>query len=182
MKRICLYGASSDKLAQEYFAGAYAVGKALAENGIGLVFGGGATGLMGAACRGARDGGGEIIGIAPKFFDEEGVLFQECTELIFTETMRERKQKMEDLADGFIVVPGGIGTLEEFFEIFTLRQLDRHNKPIAILNTRGYYDQMIAFLRHMVEEGFMGSHCLDLFAVFDDAEELITYMKEKLEV
>lgn len=180
MKRICLFGASSDKLAQEYFDGAYAVGKALAEHQIGLVFGGGATGLMGAACRGAHSANGEIIGVAPKFFDEDGVLFQECTELIFTETMRQRKQKMEELADGFVVVPGGIGTLEEFFEMFTLRQLARHNKPIAILNTNGYYDQMIRFLHHMVEQGFMGSHCLDLFAVFEEAEPLIAYIKEKL--
>lgn len=179
MKRICLYGASSDKLAQEYFDGAYAVGKALAEHGIALVFGGGATGLMGAACRGAHSAKGEIIGVAPKFFDEEGVLFQDCTEFIFTDTMRQRKQKMEDLADGFIVVPGGIGTLEEFFEIFTLRQLGRHTKPITILNTNGYYDQMIGFLHHMVEQGFMGAHCLDLFAVFDDADSLMTYIKEK---
>lgn len=180
MKRICLYGASSDQLAQEYFDDAYAVGSALAQNSIGLIFGGGATGLMGAACRGAHDQGGEIIGIAPKFFDEEGVLYQECTELIFTETMRQRKQKMEDLADGFIVVPGGIGTLEEFFEIFTLRQLDRHDKPIAILNTNGYYDQLIGFLHHMVGQGFMKAHCLDLFKVFEDAETLINDMKERL--
>ena len=180
MKRVCLYGASSDNLAQEYFNGAYAVGEALATNRIGLVFGGGATGLMGATCRGAHAQGGEIIGIAPKFFDEEGVLFQECTELIFTETMRQRKQKMEDLADGFIVVPGGIGTLEEFFEIFTLRQLAQHQKPIAILNTNGYYDQLIGFLRHMVDEGFMKDHCLDLYAEFKDAQSLIAYMKEKL--
>lgn len=180
MKRVCLYGASSDKLAQEYFDGAYAVGKALAENGIGLVFGGGATGLMGAACRGAHSADGEIIGVAPKFFDEEGVLFQECTDFIFTETMRERKQKMEELSDGFIVTPGGIGTLEEFMEIYTLRQLERHEKPIAILNINGYYDQMIGFLQNMVDQGFMGSHCLDLFAVFEEADVLITYLKEKL--
>jgi uncharacterized protein (TIGR00730 family) len=122
----------------------------------------------------------EVIGVAPKFFDEEGVLFQECTEFIFTETMRQRKQKMEDLADGFIVVPGGIGTLEEFFEIFTLRQLDRHDKPILILNIQGYYDQMLGFLHHMVEEGFMNAHCLDLYTVFDDTESLITYIHEIL--
>ncbi len=173
MKRVCLFGASSDHLAQKYFDDAYRVGNELAKKGIGLVFGGGATGLMGAACRGAHCGGGEIIGIAPKFFDKKGVLFQQCTQLIFTDTMRQRKQKMEELSDGFIVVPGGIGTLEEFAEIFTLRQLARHNKPIAILNTHGYYDQFWDFLKHMVEEGFMTSHCLDLVTVHDDPSVLV---------
>ena len=178
MKRICLYGASSETLADAYYAAAHTIGEGLAANGIGLVFGGGATGLMGAAARGADSKGGEIIGVAPKFFDEEGVLYQNCTRFIFTETMRERKQTMEDLADGFIVTPGGIGTLEEFFEIFTLRQLGRHDKPIYILNVNGYYDQLLAFLNHMVEEDFMKPHCLDLIHVYDEPAALIEALKE----
>ena len=178
MKRICLYGASSSLLADEYYAAAYTIGEGLAVLGIGLVFGGGATGLMGAAARGADSKGGEIIGVAPKFFDEEGVLYQNCTEFIFTETMRERKQIMEDLADGFIVAPGGIGTLEEFFEIFTLRQLDRHRKPIYILNTCGYYDRLLAFLEHMVEEDFMKQYCLDMIHIYDNPSDLVEALKE----
>ncbi len=178
MKRICLYGASSATLAEEYYAAAHTIGEGLAASGIGLVFGGGATGLMGAAARGADSNGGKIIGVAPKFFDEEGVLYQNCTKFIFTDTMRERKQIMEDLADGFIVTPGGIGTLEEFFEIFTLRQLDRHQKPIYILNTCGYYDQLLAFLQHMVEEDFMKQHCLDMIHVYSDPTALIEALKE----
>ena len=179
---LCLYGASSDRIAPAYLRAVEELGEKLACRGHGLVFGGGAQGLMGAAARGMTRGGGSIVGVAPSFFNVDGILYEHCTEFIYTETMRQRKQIMEDRADGFIMVPGGIGTYEEFFEMLTLKQLGRHNKPIAILNTRGYYDQMIAFLRHMVEEGFMGSHCLDLFAVFDDTEELITYMKETLEV
>ena len=178
MKRICLYGASSATLAEEYYAATHTIGEGLAACGIGLVFGGGATGLMGAAARGANSKGGEIIGVAPKFFDEEGVLYQNCTRFIFTDTMRERKQIMEDLADGFIVTPGGIGTLEEFFEIFTLRQLDRHSKPIYILNTCGYYDRLLDFLTHMVEKGFMKQHCLDMIHVYDDPAALIQSLKE----
>lgn len=178
MKRICLYGASSETLADAYYAAAQTIGEGLAAAGIGLVFGGGATGLMGAAARGADSKGGEIIGVAPKFFDEEGVLYQNCTEFIFTETMRERKQTMEDLADGFIVTPGGIGTLEEFFEIFTLRQLGQHGKPIYILNACGYYDQLLAFLDHMVEEKFMKPHCLDMIHVYSDPTTLIAALKE----
>lgn len=178
MKRICLYGASSETLADAYYAAAHTIGEGLAAAGIGLVFGGGATGLMGAAARGADSKGGEIIGVAPKFFDEEGVLYQNCTEFIFTETMRERKQTMEDLSDGFIVTPGGIGTLEEFFEIFTLRQLGQHRKPIYILNACGYYDRLLAFLDHMVEEDFMKPYCLDLLHVYDDPSALIKALKE----
>lgn len=178
MKRICLYGASSATLAEEYYAAAHTIGEGLAACGIGLVFGGGATGLMGAAARGADSKSGELIGVAPKFFDEEGVLYQNCTEFIFTDTMRERKQIMEDLADGFIVTPGGIGTLEEFFEIFTLRQLGRHGKPIYILNTCGYFDRLLEFLTHMVEEGFMKQHCLDMIHVYDDPAALIQSLKE----
>ena len=178
MKRICLYGASSSTLAEEYYAAAYTIGEGLAVSGIGLVFGGGATGLMGAAARGADSKGGEIIGVAPKFFDEEGVLYQNCTEFIFTETMRERKQTMEDLADGFIVSPGGIGTLEEFFEIFTLRQLARHDKKIFLLNTHGYYNQLIDFLKHMVEEGFMARQCLDLISIHDTPSSLIDEIRQ----
>ena len=178
MKRSCLYGASSATLAETYYAAAYTIGEGLAACGIGLVFGGGATGLMGAAARGADSKGGEIIGVAPTFFDEEGVLYQNCTEFIFTDTMRERKQIMEDLADGFLVTPGGIGTLEEFFEIFTLRQLGRHEKPIYILNVNGYYDQLLAFLNHMVAEKFMNPHCLDMIHVYDSPEALIEALKE----
>ena len=178
MKRICLYGASSKTLADEYYAAAYTIGEGLATNDIGLVFGGGATGLMGAAARGADSKGGKIIGVAPKFFDEEGILYQNCSEFIFTETMRERKKTMEDLADGFIVTPGGIGTLEEFFEIFTLRQLDRHRKPIYILNTCGYYDQLLDFLNHMVAEKFMSAYCLGLIHVYDEPAALIEALKE----
>ena len=132
--KLCLFGASSDHLASAYFEAVNLLGKEMGRRQIGLVFGGGATGLMGAACRGAAEYGGEIIGIAPRFFQQDGILFQNCSQMIFTDTMRERKQRMEDLSDGFAVVPGGIGTLEEFFEIFTLRQLGRHHKPIALLN------------------------------------------------
>ena len=178
MKRICLYGASSTSLAQEYYAAAHTIGEGLAAAGIGLVFGGGATGLMGAAARGSGSRNGEIIGVAPRFFDEEGVLYQDCTEFIFTDTMRERKRIMEDLADGFVVTPGGIGTLEEFFEIFTLRQLGRHQKPIYILNVSGYYDQLLAFLNHMVDEGFMKQHCLDMVHVYSEPAALIEALKE----
>jgi len=173
---ICIYGASSNKLAQEYYDAAEALGALMAQQGHTLVFGGGQSGLMGAAARGAASAGGSIIGIAPRFFDEPGVLYPHCTEFIYTDTMRERKAAMEDRSDAFIVLPGGIGTYEEFFEMLTLKQLGRHNKPMAILNTRSYYDPMTAMLQNTVDEGFMSAGCMDLFGMCSTPAEALDYI------
>lgn len=176
--RICLFGASSQQASLPYYDAVRQLGRGLARRKIGLVFGGGATGLMGAACGGAAEENGEIIGVAPRFFDQEGVLFQHCSRLIFTDTMRQRKQQMEDLSDGFIIVPGGIGTLEEFFEILTLRQLGRHQKPIAVLNLGGYYDSLLALLDHVAAEGFTDKEALAAVSVFENAGDLLDYMEQ----
>ena len=173
---ICIYGASSNKLAQEYFDAAETLGALMAQQGHTLVFGGGKGGLMGAVARGAHAHGGSIIGVAPRFFDEPGILFEECTEFIYTETMRERKAIMEERSDAFIVLPGGIGTYEEFFEMLTLKQLGRHSKPMAMLNTRKYYDPMAAMLQNTVDEGFMSANCMELFGVCDTPAEVLEYV------
>ena len=173
---ICIYGASSNKLAKEYYDAAEALGALMAQQGHTLVFGGGQGGIMGAAARGAHAHGGAIIGVAPRFFDEPGILFAECTEFIYTETMRERKAIMEERSDAFIVLPGGIGTYEEFFEMLTLKQLGRHNKPMVMLNTRGYYDPMAAMLRNTVDEGFMSADCMELYGVCDTPAEALDYV------
>ena len=162
---ICVYGAASDDIAPIYMEQIEILGAEIAARGHGLVFGGGAHGLMGAAARGAAAQGGKIIGVAPHFFKTDGILFPHCTELIRTETMRERKEKMEQLSDAFIMAPGGIGTFEEFFEILTLRQLGRHNKPIGILNVRGYYDPMQAMMDRAIAEGFLSKTCLQLYTI-----------------
>lgn len=180
--RLCLFGASSDELAPVYFEAVNSLGEEMGRRQIGLIFGGGATGLMGAACRSVQKCHGEIIGIAPKFFDREGVLAQNCSQMIFTDTMRERKQRMEELADGFVVVPGGIGTLEEFFEIFTLRQLCRHQKPIALYNVNGYFDKLAELLQHIVSEGFMTGQVLQLLGIFDRPDALLDYLTQNMEV
>ena len=164
---ICIYGASSNKLAQEYYDAAEALGALMAGQGHTLVFGGGQGGLMGAAARGAHAHGGAIIGVAPRFFDEPGILYPHCTEFIYT---------MEERSDAFIVLPGGIGTYEEFFEMLTLKQLGRHAKPMAMLNTRGYYDPMSAMLQNTVDEGFMGASCMGLFGVCSSVEEVLDYI------
>ena len=172
--RICVYGASGDALDPRYFAAAEELGELLAQAGHGMVFGGGAGGLMGACARGASKAGGEIIGIAPRFFDEPGVLYPGCTDFIFTETMRERKALMEEKSDAFLVLPGGIGTFEEFFETLTLKQLGRHGKPMAMLNTLGYYDSMLAMLEQAADQGFMSRNCLRLFAFCATPAEALT--------
>lgn len=177
---ICVYGAASQQIHTEYLQAAEELGRKLAENGFGLVFGAGDTGVMGACARGAKQAGGYILGIAPRFFDKEGVLYQACTELRFTETMRERKELMEQNSEAFIMAPGGIGTLEEFFEILTLKQLGRHEKPIYVLNTRGYYDNLWALLANAVREGFLEKSGMNLFQMYRDPEELVGAIRESL--
>ncbi|MBR5230187.1 MAG: TIGR00730 family Rossman fold protein [Firmicutes bacterium] len=175
--KICMYGASSTQLEKIYYEKAEDFGILMASRGHGLVFGGGATGLMGAAVHGVSSVDGYSLGIAPKFFDEPGILYNGCSDFIFTETMRERKQLMEDHADAFVMLPGGIGTYEEFFEILTLKQLGRHNKPIAVYNINGYYDLLDEMLQHTVNQKFMTAECLNLYGIFDDAKSLLDYIE-----
>lgn len=174
---ICVYGASSNVISKKYIIACEKLGAEMARRSVGLVFGGGAAGAMGACARGEKSLGGKITGVAPSFFNVDGVLFEGCTDFIITETMRERKQTMEELSDGFIMAPGGIGTYEEFFEILTLRQLGRHNKPIAIFNVDGFYDELIKFLNKGVDEGFMKSASMELFGAFDDCVKLLDYIE-----
>ncbi len=174
---ICVYGASSDAIDKKYIEAGEKLGEEMAKRGHTLVFGGGASGLMGAVARGMAKGGGEIIGIAPSFFDVDGVLFDKCTKFIYTETMRERKQLLEDLSDAFIMSPGGIGTYEEFFEVLTLKQLDRHNKPISILNTMEYYTPMDNLLRETANCGFMRQESLSLYEIFENVNDILDYIE-----
>lgn len=176
--KICVFGASSRDLRQEYYDAAFALGAEMARRGHELVFGGGTSGLMGAAARGMSSAGGKgIIGVAPRFFDEPGILYEGCTQMIFTETMSERKKAMEDMSEAFITLPGGIGTLEEFFEALTLKQLGRHAKAMAVLNTLGYYDSMEAMLVKAVEQKFFPEDGHALYAVFDEPRALLDYVE-----
>ena len=175
--KICVFGASSRDLGQGYFDEAFDLGAELARRGHTIVFGGGASGLMGATARGAKSQGGRLIGIAPKFFDEPGILDKDCDEMIFTETMSERKKAMEDMSEAFITLPGGIGTFEEFFEALTLKQLGRHAKAMAVLNTLGYYDALEAMVQRAVDERFLTADGKDLYAMFTDVGELVSYVE-----
>ena len=174
---ICVYGASSKDIDISFIKVGEYLGAELAKRNHTVVFGGGDNGMMGAVARGVKRENGKIISVVPSFFDIDGVIFKNCDEYIFTDTMRERKQIMEEKSDAFIVTPGGIGTFEEFFEILTLRQLNRHNKPIAILNTNGYYSHMIAFLNSAVENNFMSKENLGLYFLSDNIDEILNYIE-----
>ncbi len=175
--KICVYGSANDDIAPAYLAGGEALGRAMARRGHTLVFGGGGRGMMGAVARGAHEGGGEVVGVAPTFFPD-GAFSPFCTAFHPTETMRERKSILERLSDAFIVTPGGIGTLDEFFEIFTLRQLARHEKKIALYNPLGCYDTLLAFLHKLTEDGFLNKRSLALLFVSDDVEAILDFLEE----
>ena len=177
--RICVYGAASPTIDPEFITEVEKLGRTLAQRGHALVFGGGGNGLMGAAARGFRDGGAHIIGVIPKFFENETIeeICDFCDELIMPDTMRERKQIMEDHADAFVIVPGGIGTFEEFFEILTLKQLCRHNKPIAIYNIRDYYDSMNSFMEECISKSFIRENCRELYFTTASPEALCDYIE-----
>lgn len=177
--RICVFGAASPTIDPDYIEAVEVMGEKMVERGHSLVFGGGANGLMGAVARGVYKKKGHILGVIPKFFDDENVeaVFSYCNELIEPDTMRERKQIMEDNADAFIIVPGGIGTFEEFFEILTLKQLCRHNKPIAIYNLKGYYNEIMTALNEATKKNFIRGGCMSLLHVTEALDDLFAYIE-----
>ena len=177
--KICVYGAASSLIDKSFIDAGEELGRKMAKRGIGLVFGGGRNGMMGAVARGELEENGEIIGIAPAFFEDANteVSFKECTEFIHTETMRERKKLLEEKSDAFIVTPGGIGTFDEFYEILTLKQLGRHNKPICIFNINEYFNNMGAMLQVCVDEKFITDDCRNLCEVFEDIDSMLDYIE-----
>ena len=155
MKRLAVYCGSATPQDTRYVALAREVGEELARRGIGVVYGGGKLGLMGALADGALAAGGEVIGVIPEGMVKAEVANLACTELRVVQTMHERKQAFTDLADGFLTLPGGVGTMDEFWEAVSWAQLGYHAKPVGLLNAFGFYDGMIEFLRHMVAVGFV---------------------------
>ena len=171
--RICIFGASGTELDEIYIKETEALGRLLAARGHSLIFGGGRHGLMGAAARGFTAEHGKIVGVAPPFFKDAGVLYDLCDEFVWPETMRDRKKYMEDNADAFIVAPGGIGTYEEFFEVLTLKQLARMSKPIAVFNINGYYNSLCALIEENTRTGFIRPQTTELFRMCATAEEAV---------
>lgn len=175
--KICVYGAASDKINDKYKQTGKILGEKLARRGHALVFGAGDNGVMGSVARGVYEQGGELIGVSPKFFNVDGILFGNCTELIYTDTMRERKKILEDSSDAFIIAPGGVGTLDEFYEILTLKQLQQHNKPVAIFNFDGYYDGILEWMKVAVKKEFISDITIDLYKVSDSVDEILDYIE-----
>ncbi len=176
MKNICVFASSSAELEQIYKTEAKKLGASIAKNKMGIVFGAGTQGLMGELARGAQEQGGTIIGVIPDLLNVKGIVFEYCTNLYDTRTMHERKAIMEKESDAFIALPGGFGTLEEILEIITLKQLGYHNKPIAILNTNGFYCHLIAQLEETVNQKFADDSSLALFEVFDNIDDTLFYI------
>lgn len=178
--KICVYGAAMEEIDEIYKIQTEAFGRCLAARGHSLVYGGGARGLMGAAARGVKAEHGHILGIAPSFFNVDGELFEDCDEFLYPDTMRERKQLLEDKSDAFVILPGGIGTLDEFFETLVLRSLDRLSKPIAILNIGHYYDPLGQLMEHAVNAGFVAKDRLSMYRMFEEAKPMLDYLEEQL--
>jgi len=155
VKSLCLFCGSSPGARPIYLETARAAGRLLAERGIRMIYGGGSVGLMGAAADGCLEAGGEVVGVITHQLQKLEVGHGTLSMMEVVNSMHERKARMAELADGFIALPGGIGTLEELFEAFTWAQLEIHTKPCGILNVDGYYDHMIAFLEHVVDERFL---------------------------
>ncbi len=155
IERICVFAGSSPGGRPEYVAAARALGRALADERIGLVYGGAGAGLMGAVADAVLDRGGSVVGVIPRALVEREVAHAGLTELRVVGSMHERKAEMADLADAFVALPGGLGTLEEMFEVLTWAQLGHHTKPCGLLNVVGYYDRMLSMIDHAAEERFV---------------------------
>lgn len=171
-KLLCVYCSSSDRLDPKYYAAAEELGRALVAQGWGLVYGGSKNGLMGAVARGTKAAGGRVVGVIPEFMKARELAFAEADELVTVVTMRERKLLMETRADGFVVLPGGFGTLEEIMEILTLRQLDVVKKPCVFLNQDGFYDPLFALFETMLREKFFKPSNMQLFGVARTVPEI----------
>ena len=177
--RICVYGAASNLIDQSFKDKTFKLALELAKRGHDLVFGAGDGGLMGAAARGFTEGGAHLHGVIPHFFKESNfeAIYDKLDKLTFTETMAERKTIMEDECEAFIIVPGGIGTMEEFFQILTLKQLGRHKKAIVVYNINGFYNSLDSLIKEYVDKKFVNKECLDLYKLLDDKDSVISYIE-----
>ncbi|GAB3586883.1 LOG family protein [Calidifontibacter terrae] len=173
LRRIAVFCASRPGADPAHLQTAYDTGNLLARNDIGLVYGGGGSGLMGAAAQGALDAGGEVIGVIPQSMVDREWGRHDITRLEIVDTMHERKARMASYADAFLALPGGIGTLEEIFEVWTWRTLDYHHKPVGFLNTGGFWNPLLDTIRAMVAAGFASREVLDEVVVADNIEQAI---------
>ena len=179
--KVCLYGAGSSEIHSKYTDKAYKLGERLAKNGHSLVFGGGGTGIMGAVSKGVLDNDGKVLGIAPSWMGEYEKMCEEC-EFIFTDSMDERKKLFLKHSDAFVICPGGLGTLDEFFEIIVLKKLQRHDKKIVLFNISHYYDKLIEMLNFMIAESFIiDDSDKNIFKVANKVQDVLDYLESEEE-
>ena len=170
---LCVYCGSRPGLEPAYVQAARAVGTWIGRHGGQLVYGGGRAGLMGEVAQATLAAGGRVVGVIPKALVEKEWALHDCSELHIVDTMHERKRLMAEHADAFVALPGGIGTLEEFFEVWTWRQLDYHDKPVGLLNLDGFYDGLLAFLDTVVTQQFLSDWQMDLITASASVDELL---------
>jgi uncharacterized protein (TIGR00730 family) len=176
VKALAVYCGSATPADPVYIEAAHHVGRTLAERAITVVYGGGRLGLMGAVADSALDAGGKVIGVIPEALVDAEVAHRGCTELRVVKNMHERKALFTDLSDGFINLPGGVGTMDEMWEAVSWSQLGYHSKPVGVLNIAGYYDHLIAFNAHMVEVGFVREAHKGILLVAEAIEDLLDKM------
>jgi len=177
VKRLAVYCGSATPADPRYIELARAVGRGLAERGMGVVYGGGRLGLMGAVATGALEAGGEVIGVIPEALANSEVANHDCTELYTVSGMHERKLRFTELSDGFVTIPGGVGTMDELWEAMSWAQLGYHSKPVGLLNAFGFYEHLIAFNRHMAEVGFVRPAHQGILIAAETLSELLEAMK-----
>jgi uncharacterized protein (TIGR00730 family) len=176
---LCVYCGSRHGARPEYTAAARALGTAIGQRGWQLVYGGGKVGLMGEVADATLAAGGRVVGVIPESLERREVGHKGLHELHVVQTMHQRKQMMAERAQAFIALPGGIGTLEELYEVWTWRQLGYHDQPIGLLNTAGYYDSLLAFMRHSVAEGFLSAEQQAVVAVDTDPTALLDTLSRR---
>ena len=174
---MCVFCSSSNRLSDIYYDMGVNLGKELGERGYTLVWGGSNVGIMGRIAQSAKNHGSKLIGIIPQAIYDKGLAFLDADEIVITTDLRERKAKMEEKSDSFVALPGGFGTLEEIIEIVTLNQLKLVNKPIAFLNTDGYFDKLFDFVSHSISQNFVKESMDSLFLVTEDINEIFDYIE-----
>jgi uncharacterized protein (TIGR00730 family) len=178
LRSICVYCGSADGVHQDYLDAAFAIGRAMAENGLRLVYGAGKTGLMGAVAEGVLQSGGQVTGVVPTYLNFSHLIHSQLTQLEVVQNMHERKARMSELADAFIALPGGYGTFEELFETLTWAQLGLHSKPVGVLNTRNYFDPLIDLVQHALKEGFIYSEHTTLLLSDAEPQKLLRLLSD----
>jgi hypothetical protein len=177
IRSVTVYCSSSSAVPKPYFDDAEAAGRALAKNGWALVYGGNAVGLMKSVSDAVRANGGRVIGITPQLLVDKGIHDTDAHELVVTQTMRERKALMEARGDAFLTLPGGLGTFEEIFEIIVGKQLGYHNKPIALLNTSGYFNPLLEMIEHGIEQHFIKGKVRQLYFVAPTVDAAVEHFR-----